>query len=58
MQDAKYKAAADEDGSWSVIDAESEIPAVVNGVPQVGLTEDLAREVADTLNAMMDDGDG
>ena len=58
MQDAKYRASEDEDRSWSVMDAESDIPAVLNGVPQVGLTEDQARDVAETLNAMTDDGDG
>ena len=58
MQDAKYKASADDDGSWSVLDAESDIPAVLNGVPQVGLTEDQARDVSEILNAMTDDGDG
>ena len=58
MTDPKYAASEDEAGLWSVIDVESDIPAVLDGVPQVGLSRDEAEAVADTLNAMTDDEDG
>ena len=58
MTDPKYAASEDEAGLWSVIDVESDIPAVLDGVPQVGLSRDEAEAVAGTLNAMTDDEDG
>jgi hypothetical protein len=55
MPTPKYKAVADESGHWSVVDADSELPAVLDGVPQVALSQDEAEDIADTLNAMTDD---
>ena len=58
MNAPKYQAVRDDAGSWSVVGAENELPAVLDGVPQVGLTEDEARDIAATLNEMTDDEDG
>lgn len=58
MTDPKYTATEDEDGAWSVIDVQNDIPAVLDGVPQVGLSREAAETVAETLNAMTDDEDG
>ena len=58
MTEPKYVASEDDEGVWSVMDAESEMPAVLDGVPQVGLSRDEAQAVAETLNAMTDDEDG
>jgi hypothetical protein len=55
MPESKYRAVADESGQWSVVDAASELPAVLDGVPQVGLSQEEAESIADTLNAMTDD---
>jgi hypothetical protein len=58
MSEPKYVAADEENGSWSVLDVGNDMPAVLDGVPQVGLTRDEAEQVAETLNAMIDDEDG
>ena len=58
MSEPKYVAADDENGAYSVLDTQSDLPAVLDGVPQVGLTRDEAEQVAETLNAMTDDEDG
>lgn len=58
MTHPKYAASEDEAGTWSVIDVENDMPAVLDGVPQVGLNRDEAQTVAETLNAMTDDEDG
>ena len=57
MTEPKYVASED-DGVWSVNDIESDMPAVLDGVPQVGLSREEAEAVAETLNAMTDDEDG
>jgi hypothetical protein len=57
VAEPKYVAQED-DGVWSVNDVESDLPAVLDGVPQVGLSRDEAQAVAETLNAMTDDDDG
>ena len=57
MTEPKY-AASEDDGVWSVTDIESDMPAVLDGVPQVGLSREEAQAVAETLNAMTDDEDG
>ena len=57
MTEPKYVASED-DGVWSVNDIESDMPAVLDGVPQVGLSREQAEAVAETLNAMTDDEDG
>ena len=58
MVDPKYAASEDDTGTWSVTDVASDMPAVLDGVPQVGLSRDEAQAVAETLNAMTDDGEG
>lgn len=58
MSEPNYVAVADETGDWSVIVAGSDMPAVLDGVPQVGLTREEAEAVAETLNAMTDDAEG
>lgn len=55
----RYEARPEEDGSWTVYDAATDLPATVNDVPQLGHTEADAREVARELDALMgEDGDG
>lgn len=58
MSQVKYRAVADEGGQWSVMDVETEMPAILDDVPQVALTQDEAEAVAETLNAMLSDEDG
>ena len=53
----RYVVRQEEDGSWTVYDVATDLPAVVNDVPQLGHGEEDARAVADELDALMGDGD-
>ena len=55
----RYEARAEEDGSWTVYDRATDLPAVVNDVPQLGHSEEDARAVARELDELMgEDEDG
>ena len=53
----RYEARQEADGSWSVYDRSTDLPAVVNDIPQLGHGEEDARAVARDLDALMGDGD-
>jgi hypothetical protein len=46
----RYSAKEDVNGSWSVIDADTEDVAEMLGVLLIGLGEELAHEMAELLN--------
>ena len=49
----RYEARREEDGSWTVYDGSTDLPAVVNDVPQLGHSEEDARAVARELDELM-----
>ncbi|WP_165361161.1 hypothetical protein [Lichenibacterium ramalinae] len=51
----RYVVRQEEDGSWTVYDAATDLPAVVNDMPQLGHGEEDARAVARELDALMAD---
>ena len=51
----RYEVRQEEDGSWTVVDTTTDLPAVVNDIPQLGHGEDDARAVARELDALMGD---
>lgn len=53
----RYEVRREEDGSWTVYDAATDLPAVVNDVPQLGHGEDDARAVARELDELMGEDD-
>ena len=53
----RYEVRREEDGSWTVYDCATDLPAVVNDVPQLGHTEEDARAVAAELDELMGDED-
>lgn len=54
----RYEVRREDDGSWTVYDTATDLPAVVNDVPQLGHAEDDARHVARELDELTDDGEG
>ena len=52
-----YEARAEGDGSWTVYDRATDLPAVVNDVPQLGHSEEDARAVARELDRLMGEDD-
>ena len=44
----------EEDGTWTVFDIETQMPAVINGVPQVGLDAQDAEDIAEGLDKIID----
>ena len=53
----RFEAREDEDGTWTVYDLSTDLPAVVNDVPQLGHSEADARSVARELEQLMGDED-
>jgi hypothetical protein len=53
----RYDVRQEEDGSWTVYDIATDLPAVINDVPQLGHGEDDARDVARELDELMNDED-
>ena len=53
----RYDVRQEEDGSWTVYDVATDLPAVVNDMPQLGHSEEDARKVAQELDDLMGDED-
>jgi hypothetical protein len=53
----RYEVREEPDGSWTVIDTATGLPAVVNDMPQLGHAEEDARAVARELDELMADED-
>ena len=51
----RFEVRQEEDGSWTVVDRATDLPAVVNDVPQLGHAEEDARAVARELDELMAD---
>ena len=51
----RYEVRQEGDGSWTVLDTATDLPAVVNDVPQLGHSEEDARAVARELDDLMGD---
>ena len=51
----RYEVRQEGDGSWTVVDAATDLPAVVNDIPQLGHSEEDARAVARELDELMGD---
>ena len=51
----RYEVRQEENGSWTVLDTATDLPAVVNDVPQLGHAEEDARAVARELDDLMGD---
>lgn len=54
----RYVVQRDLDGTWSVREVGTNVPAVLHGTPQLGLTEDLAAIRAKKLNDHLLKADG
>ena len=53
----RYEVRQERDGSWTVVDTDTDLPAVVNDSPQLGHGEEDARAVARELDALMGEDD-
>ncbi len=53
----RYEVRQEADGSWTVVDVATDMPAVVNDMPQLGHSEEDARAVARELDELMGDED-
>ena len=53
----RYGVRQEQDGSWTVYDIATDLPAEVNDMPQTGHGEDDARAVARELDDLMGDED-
>ena len=51
----RYEVRQEGDGSWTVVDVATDLPAVVNDMPQLGHSEEDARAVARELDELMGD---
>lgn len=49
----RHQARREDDGSWTVYDTSTDLPAVVDDMPQLGHSEDDARAVARQLDELM-----
>ena len=58
MPAPKYAAARSQDGTWRVINVADGSTTIVDEVPQTGLAEDQAVDIAGILNEMTDQDDG
>ena len=54
---SRYEAREERDGSWTVYDRSTDLPAVVNDMPQLGHSEEDARAVARELDELMGEDD-
>jgi hypothetical protein len=54
----RYVVQRDSDGTWSIREAGSNVPAILYGTPQLRLTEDLAAIRAKKLNDHLLEADG
>lgn len=52
MQQNRYDLRQEDDGSWTVFDIFTGLPAEVNGVPQDGLEIEKADDLVDLLNLL------
>ncbi|MCV9909964.1 hypothetical protein OIV19_20405 [Brucella sp. HL-2] len=50
MTENRYDLREEEDGSWTVFDIFTGMPAEVNGIPQDGLEMEQADDLVDLLN--------
>jgi hypothetical protein len=48
----RYRAVRESDGSWSVVDVDTELAYCVRGFPMVLLREDIAHALAEVLNSV------
>ena len=55
MPDQPYDLRRESDDTWTVYDVLTDLPAVVNGVPQVGLEMEVADDLVDLLNEITDE---
>ncbi len=51
----RYDVRREGDGSWTVYDVATDLPAVINDMPQLGHSEEDARDVAQELDDLMGD---
>lgn len=58
MSKSKYVAMREEVGTWSVMNVAEAMPAVVDGIPQIGFTNGEAEDIAQVLNEMTSDDEG
>lgn len=49
-QSLRYQAIPDPDGTWSVIETDTELAVLIRGVPMVLLTEETAVALANFMN--------
>ncbi len=52
-----YAIRREDDGTWTVYDRATDMPAVINDIPQVGHSEEDARDVARELDELLGDDD-
>jgi hypothetical protein len=50
-----YAIRREDDGTWTVYDRATDMPAVINDIPQIGHSEEDARDVARELDELLDD---
>jgi hypothetical protein len=50
-----YDVRREDDGTWTVYDRATDLPAVINDIPQVGHDEEDARQIARELDELTDD---
>ena len=53
-----YDMRQEDDGTWTVYTVATGLPAVVNGIPQVGKDMDDADDLVDLLHRLEDSGEG
>ena len=53
----RFDTRREDDGTWTVYDGATDLPAVVNDVPQMGHTEGDARDIARELDDLMGEDD-
>ncbi len=55
---ATYDMRQEEDGTWTVYTVATGLPAVINGIPQVGKDMEDADDLVDLLHRLQDRGAG
>ncbi len=53
----RYDVRREDDGTWTVYDRATDLPAVINDMPQMGHSEEDAREVQRQLDSLFGDDD-
>ena len=54
---SRYGICRKDDGTWTVYDRSTDMPAIVNDTPQIGHSEEDARDVARELDALLGEDD-